>query len=132
MKKALAIGLSAISYLTFATSSFATSACPTGAFANLCNITGNSIGTVLGYAIQLIFILAVLVALLYLIWGGFKWLTSGGDKTAVGSAREHIVAALVGLVVIFLSYFILNIIVKLFTGFDLTNFTLPSIPPLTP
>ncbi|MBI3985278.1 MAG: hypothetical protein HY344_05090, partial [Candidatus Levybacteria bacterium] len=78
--------------------------------------------------INLIFILSVIVALLYLIWGGFKWLTSGGDKTAVQGAREHIVAAIVGLVIIFLSYFILNFIVGFFIpGFSLANFELPNL-----
>ncbi len=78
--------------------------------------------------INLIFILSVVVALLYLIWGGFKWLTSGGDKTAVQGAREHIVAAIVGLVVIFLSYFILNFIVGFFIpGFQLNQFKLPTL-----
>lgn len=78
--------------------------------------------------INLIFILSVIVALLYLIWGGFKWLTSGGDKTAVQGAREHLVAAIVGLVVIFLSYFILNFIVGFFIpDFQLNQFKLPTL-----
>lgn len=102
----------------------------------LCATKGNfkvlcdnlDIGRLIVGLINLIFILSVVVALLYLIWGGFKWLTSGGDKTAVQGAREHLVAAIVGLVVIFLSYFILNFVVGFFIpGFHLNEFVLPTL-----
>ena len=107
-----------------------------GASQTLCATKGNfkvlcdnlDIGKLIVGLINLIFILSVVVALLYLIWGGFKWLTSGGDKTAVQGAREHLVAAIVGLVVIFLSYFILNFVVGFFIpGFHLNEFVLPTL-----
>ncbi len=97
-----------------------------GYFKVLCD--NLNIGQLIVGFINLIFILSVIVALLYLIWGGFKWLTSGGDKTAVQGAREHIVAAIVGLIVIFLSYFILNFIIGFFIpGFQLNQFVLPTL-----
>ena len=97
-----------------------------GYFKVLCD--NLDIGKLIVGLINLIFILSVVVALLYLIWGGFKWLTSGGDKTAVQGAREHLVAAIVGLVVIFLSYFILNFVVGFFIpGFHLNEFVLPTL-----
>jgi len=60
-------------------------------------------GGIIGSVVQLIFVIAVVVALLYLIYGGFRWLISTGDKGKVSEAREHIVAAIIGLVVIFLA-----------------------------
>ena len=97
-----------------------------GDFSVLCQ--NLNIGELIVGLINLIFILSVVVALLYLIWGGFKWLTSGGDKTAVQGAREHLVAAIVGLVVIFLSYFILNFVVGFFIpDFQLNQFKLPTL-----
>lgn len=77
--------------------------------------------------IQFIFIIAVLLALLFLIFGGFKWITSGGDKAGVEGARGMIVAALVGLVVVFLSYFLLTLLLQIFTGATLSNLQLPKI-----
>jgi hypothetical protein len=73
------------------------------------------------------------VALLYLIYGGFRWLVSSGDKAQVASAREHLVAAIIGLVIIFLSYFILNLILGFFlgNGASLSNLTIPTLH-LTP
>ena len=125
MKKALGITYAAATFLTLAPFAFAETLCPVGTFGNLCTL---QIDTLIGKFIQLIFIIAVLAALFYLIWGGFKWLTSGGDKTAVASAREHIIAAIIGLIVIFLSYFILNILIKFFVpGFNIGSFVLPSL-----
>ena len=124
---------SAIGFLSLAPYSFAAkqSLCAdSGMFQALCN---PQIGDIIVGLINLIFILAVIIALLYLIWGGFKWLMSGGDKTAVQGAREHIVAAIVGLVVIFLSYFILNFIIKFFIpGFSLSEFVLPTLDTPSP
>ncbi len=134
MKKAFALLTPVVAFLSFVPAAAAaetqTLCSETGRFAALCNPKIEDI--ILGL-INLIFILSVVVALLYLIWGGFKWLTSGGDKTAVQGAREHIVAAIVGLVIIFMSYFILNFIVQFFLpGFSLDKFTLPNIIEPTP
>ena len=47
------------------------------------------------------FIIAGLVALLYLLLGALSWITSGGNKESVDKAREKIQAAVVGLILIF-------------------------------
>lgn len=109
---------------------FADTACPQGStganFGKLCHL---SIGTTIGTLVSLFFVLAALIALAYLIWGGFKWITSGGDKSAVETARNHIIAAVVGLIIIFLSYVILNVVLQFFFGVNLlTNFALPTLP----
>lgn len=64
--------------------------------------------------IQLLFILAMLLSLAYLIWGGIQWTMSGGDKNGVGAARQKIIYAIIGLVLVFLSFFILSVISALF------------------
>lgn len=128
MKKLTALSASLGTYLSLASSAFAATnveTCPTGNFAGLCDL---EFANVIPALITTIFIIAIIIALFYLIWGGLKWLMSGGDKTAVQSAREHIIAAIVGLVLVFLAYFILNIILQFFLGFSLGTFTLPQIP----
>ncbi len=95
-------------------------------FSGLCSLSfsGNTFGNI----ITVVFIVAILLALAYLIWGGVKWVLSGGDKAKVDAARSAIVAAIVGLVLVFLSYFIINIVVPIFVpGFSLQNLTLPTI-----
>lgn len=132
MKKALVSLATSATFLASALPAFAAdnklNLCDsTGQFKKLCEFSTGSFGSLLGQLLTLIFVVSIVAALFYLIWGGFKWLTSGGDKTAVGAAREHIVAAIVGLVVIFLSYFILNILVQFFTGNTVSNLTIPPL-----
>jgi hypothetical protein len=129
MKKIASL-LSLISYLTLAPSAFADTplnACATGQFDVLCNLKAGDFGKIVGSIVQLFFIIAVVAALLYLIYGGFRWLISTGDKTKVTEAREHIIAAIIGLVIIFLAYFILNIILGFFIGQSLSTLTIPSL-----
>ena len=127
MKKSFILLSTAATYLTLTTSAFAQNTlCPNSAdFSPLC---GLKISGIIGPLINLIFIIAVIAALLYLVYGGFRWLVSGGEKQAVGAARDHIVAAIIGLVVIFLSYFVLQIIIGFFLpNFSFSNFALPTI-----
>ena len=74
-------------------------------FSTLCNLTSDNFGPVVSTAINLIFVLAVVIAVLYLIFGGIKWIMSRGNKEEVESARNHIVASVVGLIVVFLAFF---------------------------
>lgn len=129
MKKVLATITPAIALLTAAPSAFAVTvtACPGGGsgFAGLCGFTFG--GNLVSGVINILFIIAILIALIYLIWGGIKWIMSGGDKQALQTAREHVIAAIVGLVVVFLAYFIVNFILGVFglgTGY---SWTLPSL-----
>jgi hypothetical protein len=127
MKKISGFIFGIFSLLAYAQYALAISLCPVNSFgANLCTL---DVGTAIGKFISFVYVVAVVAALFYLVWGGFKWLTSGGDKAAVQSAREHIVAALVGLVIIFLSYLILSFVAKFFLGssFNLQNITIPSL-----
>lgn len=107
--------------------------CPKPPFDKLCRFTSGQFGPLVGLVITLLFIIAVIVALIFLIYGGIKWIISGGDKAALDSARNHIVAAIVGLVIVFLAYFIIQIVGGFF-GISILNLTLPSItlpPPAT-
>lgn len=94
-------------------------------FSNLCNL--NFSGGLIGDLITFAFILAVIVALAFLIFGGIRWIAAGGDKTQIEGAREAITGAIIGLVIVFLAYFILNIIMVFFTGHGLTDLETPTI-----
>ena len=65
---------------------------------------------------------AGLVALILVILGGFKYMTSGGDQKAVEGGKKTITWALIGLVVILLSFAIVRFIADV-TGMEcLTRF----------
>ncbi len=132
MKK-LSLAASLATFATFsATQAFAdtaiTNTCPTNGFHFLC-LQATQLGPVIGSFITLVFVLVGLVALGYLVFGGFKWLTSQGEKQAVEEARNHIVAAIIGLIIIFLSYLAVNVLLSFLTGGQVTlnNLILPSI-----
>ena len=63
--------------------------------------------------VNYMFIIAAFLAVAYLMFGGIKWITSRGDKIAVESARKHIVAAVIGLVIVAGSFFALNVVFTL-------------------
>lgn len=101
--------------------------CPqTDPFKGLCDITGKNFGKSVGNLITAAIVLAALVALGFLIYGGVKWIMSEGDKTAVETARQTVIGAVVGLVIVLLSYFILSIVLGVF-GISLTQLKIPSV-----
>lgn len=68
----------------------------------------------LRYGVLLFLMVIVTAALFFLLWGGLAWITSEGDKQKLAAARSRITYAIVGLVVSFLSFLIINIISTLF------------------
>ena len=67
-----------------------------------------TIAEIINVALSLLGIVAVVIILI----GGFKWMTSGGDETKVGDARKFIFAGVIGLAIIMSSWalatFVLN------------------------
>lgn len=71
-------------------------------------------GQVLTFVIRFFFIIAGLMAMLYLLLGAFAWITSGGNKEAVDKARDKIMNAVIGIVLVFAVLAIVGLIEKLF------------------
>ncbi|MBI2314685.1 hypothetical protein HYU93_01330 [Candidatus Daviesbacteria bacterium] len=55
----------------------------------------------------------------------FEWITSGGDKEAVGKARGRIINALIGLAVLAVAFALANVAAR-FTGLNLFDLTIPA------
>jgi Na+-driven multidrug efflux pump len=87
----------------------------------------NATGIIIGNIINFVFVVAVVLALGFLVYAGIRWITSGGDKEGVASARNMIIAAIVGLLIIVLSYFILNFVLQFLTGQKVTELTIPKL-----
>ena len=85
-----------------------------------------TIGTVVSVAIKVLVVIASVLFFLWLVLGGIKWITSGGDKNKTEEARQQITAALVGLVVVFSAWAIARLIDILF-GVDLFNLNITSV-----
>lgn len=83
-----------------------------------------TIGRIVSGLIQLTMVIAAIVFFFILVIGGIKWITSGGDKAQTEGARSQITAALVGLVIVFAAWAILQLI-RTFFGIDIFSLTIP-------
>lgn len=83
-----------------------------GKFQDAATITDpkTSFGTLITSLITTITVVGGLAFLIYFIVGGLKWITAGGDKAKVTEAQTQITQALVGLIIIVVSYFLVGII----------------------
>lgn len=57
---------------------------------------------------------AALFSLAFMLWAGIDWIMSGGDKTKLQAAKNKLTYAIIGLIVCFLSFFIIAIIATFF------------------
>lgn len=73
-----------------------------------------SLGALVSNLITLALVIASIVAFGFLIYGGIMWITSGGDKSKTEQARNTITAALIGLIIVFGSWAIMQIIEAVF------------------
>lgn len=55
-------------------------------------------------AARLTLTVGALTCLIYLLWGGFDWITSGGEKEKIQTAQRKITYALVGIIFLMLSF----------------------------
>lgn len=117
--------------LAFAAEEARLDLCPPNTdFTLLCGIKAGDFGGIIGTAIIIIFILAIIIALIWLVIGGIKWITSSGDSSKVEAARNQIIAAVIGLVIVFLSYFILNFVLTIFGIDGIGGIRIPTITPI--
>lgn len=105
------------------------SLCPTDPiFSSLCAFTPGSTAVIIQDIIVMIIIAAIAFALVFLIIGGFRWIMSQGEEESVKKARNTLIAAILGLVIIFLSFFIIALVVHFFLpNFNLSEFELPRL-----
>lgn len=59
-----------------------------------------SLGSILSVGLRLFIVFAALVAMIYMLVGGFNWITSGGDKEKVSKAQEQVRNAVLGIFII--------------------------------
>lgn len=111
LKKTLASVTSAITYFAVTASVYAQDGglkAPGGSIS-----TDIKVEAIPQYIVNALFLIAAFLAVAYLMYGGIKWITSRGDKMQVEAARKHIVAAVLGLVIVAGSFFALNVVFRL-------------------
>jgi len=90
------------------------------------NVKIGDIGKLISALVGLLLILAALMAFFFLILGGIQWITSGGDKAGMESARNKITHAIVGLIIVGAAWAVM-ILVQNFLGIQIIGGSI-SIP----
>jgi len=85
---------------------------PTGASVSLNNpLSVDTPQALIGLIINAVLGIIGSIALLMFIYGGFTWLTSGGNEQKVTQGRNILMWAALGLVIIFLSYALVKFVI---------------------
>lgn len=77
-------------------------------------------------AVTLALTIAAIIFFFYFLLGGIAWITSGGDKAQIESARSRLTSALIGIVIV-LSVFVIVKIIEVFFGISLLAFDLDKL-----
>lgn len=85
-------------------------------------ILGNLISSFIGIAL----IGAFLMAFVFLLLGGLQWITSGGDKNALEQARDKIMNAFIGLIIVASTWAITQLVGN-FLGINIANLPIPTM-----
>lgn len=85
-----------------------------------------TIGELISDSVSFIIILAFIIAFFFLLWGGFQWITSGGDESQVEAARSRIIQAIIGLTLVVGAWAIFGFVSSFF-GVDFTLFKMPRL-----
>ena len=83
---------------------------------------GDTFAVLAGKLLEAVVIVGALAMILYLIWGGISWITAGGDKSKVETARNKITQAIIGIIVLASAIAIFTLIQSFF-GFEVLTFT---------
>lgn len=76
----------------------------------------------LGRILGAIMIIASLMLLLYLLWGGISWISAGGDASKIQKARDQMTQAVIGIIVLS-STLAIFMLVQNFLGIKLVEFS---------
>jgi hypothetical protein len=72
----------------------------------------DSVNRLITTAINIISVIVGIVAVVMIIWGGFKYITSGGDSGNISAAKNTILFAIVGLIIVALAQIIVRFVLS--------------------
>lgn len=72
----------------------------------------DDISSIMTLVVNIISIVVGFISVVMIIWGGMKYVTSGGESAKITSAKNTIMYALIGLVIVGLAQFIVRFVLK--------------------
>lgn len=85
---------------------------------NLEGVGGGSLPALIATIINVMLLIAAVVAVIYLIIGGYQYITSGGNAEQAQTGRTTVLNAIIGLVIIFAAYLVVRFIIEKVVGFE--------------
>ncbi len=78
--------------------------------------SADEVNDLVGQIINVFSIVVGIVAVIMIVYGGFRYITSGGDSGNVTNAKNTILYAIIGLVIVALAQFIVKFVLGKATG----------------
>ncbi len=78
--------------------------------------SGDSATKLTNAVVQILSQIVGVLAVIMVIWAGFKYITSGGDSNKIASAKTTLIYALIGLVVVALAQIVVHFAINTATG----------------
>lgn len=94
---------------------------------NVVKANSVSINSLVAFILNMLIVIAIVASLIFLIYGGIRWIISGGDKEKVETARKTVVSSIIGLVVVLLSWVIITITLQFLGLGNLSTLTIPTL-----
>lgn len=88
---------------------------------------GTALGGIIGNILGGLFIAGFLLAFVFLITGAISWISSGGDKQKLESARDQITNAIVGIVIVAAAWAIMRLAGSFLGLPSIENLPIPSV-----
>jgi uncharacterized membrane protein len=78
------------------------------------NLTNSQkdITTLAQQVVQIFSIVVGAISIIMIIYGGFRYITSGGDSNRVGSAKNTLIYAIIGLIIVALAQLIVHFVLS--------------------
>lgn len=70
-------------------------------------------GNIIQLFTNILFMLAVVLTLIFIIYSGIQWTISGGDKQKIQQARARLTFSIIGLIIVAASFLIVNITITI-------------------
>ncbi|HTE22566.1 MAG TPA: pilin [Candidatus Limnocylindria bacterium] len=76
----------------------------------------DTVNSLVGTVINIFSVVVGIIAVIMIIYGGFKYITSGGDSGNIGSAKNTILFAIVGLIIVAMAQIVVRFVLSRAVG----------------
>lgn len=88
--------------------------CSSNGASEVCDAKNDNAGTLISQIVNTLLFIIGALAVVMIIFGGIQYTTSAGDAGRVAKAKNTIIYSVVGLIVAFLAYAVVNWVLQLF------------------